>query len=312
VAQVFSARDPEALRGPQFDAAWCDELAKWEKGDEAWKNLQFALRLGQDPRQLVTTTPQNVAVLKELLDSPSTVVTRAATDVNEANLARSFLTEIMTQYGGTSTGRQEIEGLLLTETDGALWSRARIEALRLGVPDAFSRIVVAVDPATTGKPGADECGIIVAGAVTKGPKRDWRAWVLEDCTVPAASPNAWADEAVRAFHRHRADRLVVEVNQGGDMVRSVIETVDGSVPIRTVTASRGKHVRAEPVAALYEQGRVHHVRGLDKLEDQMCAMTRAGYNGRGSPDRVDALVWALSELMIEPPGPQQDPRVRTI
>lgn len=312
VAEVYSAHDPERLRGPQFDAAWADELAKWPKAAETWDMLQFALRLGPDPRQVVTTTPKNVAGLKSILKNPSTVVTQAPTEANRAYLAASFLEEVRARYAGTRTGRQELDGILLEDAEGALWTTAMIEASRQALPERLSRVVVAVDPPVTGHEGSDECGIVVVGALTEGPPSDWRAWVLEDATVSAARPDAWARAAIAAMGRHGADRLVAEVNQGGLMVESVIRQVDPTVPFRAVHASRGKVARAEPVAALYEQGRVHHLRGLGPLEDQMCRMTIRGYDGKGSPDRVDALVWALTELIVEPAAKWQRPRVRSL
>lgn len=312
VAQLFSARDPERLRGPQFDAAWCDELAKWPDGARAWDNLQFALRLGDDPRQCVTTTPQNVPHLRALLADDSTVVTRAATEANAAYLAGSFLDEVRRRYAGTRLGRQELDGELLTEIEGALWSSEMLEAAITKEVPQMDRIVVAVDPPVSEGSAADACGIVVAGVVTKGPPQQWQAYVLEDATVTGASPTGWAKAALAAFERHKADRLVAEVNQGGALVETVIRQLDPSVAYRAVHASRGKVARAEPVAALYEQGRVHHVRGLHALEDQMGQMTRAGFDGRGSPDRVDALVWALTELVIEPSNTWSKPRMRVI
>ncbi len=312
VAQVFSAHDPEGLRGPQFDAAWADELGKWKKGEESWDMLQFALRLGTHPRQVVTTTPRNVGVLKAILKNPSTVVTHAPTEANKAYLAASFLEEVRARYAGTSLGRQELDGILMEEAEGALWTAARLEAARLDVAPPLSRIVVAVDPPVTGHSGSDACGIVVVGAMTEGPPQDWRAVVLEDASVTGASPDAWARAAIAALERHGGDRLVAEVNQGGDLVESVIRQIDPLVPFRAVHASRGKVARAEPVAALYEQGRVGHLRGMPLLEDQMCRMTAKGFEGRGSPDRVDALVWALTDLMIEPAQSWRRPRVRSL
>lgn len=312
VAQVFSAYQPESLRGPQFDAAWVDELAKWPRAEEAWDMLQFALRLGNHPRQVVTTTPQNIGVLKAILKNPSTVITHAPTEANRAYLAASFLEEVQRRYGGTRLGRQELEGVLLEDVEGALWTSARLEALRLNEAPTLDRVVVAVDPPVTGHGASDECGILVVGAVTKGPPQTWRAVVLEDASVSSASPDAWARAAIAAMERHGADRLVAEVNQGGDMVESVIRQIDPLVAFRGVRASRGKVARAEPVAALYEQGRVRHLRGLGTLEDQMCRMTTRGYEGRGSPDRVDALVWALTDLMIEPAQNWRRPGIRTL
>ncbi len=312
VAQVFSAHDPDSLRGPQFDAAWVDELAKWPKGQEAWDQLQFGLRLGEHPRQVVTTTPQNVEVLKAILKNPSTVTTHAPTEANRAHLAASFLEEVQARYGGQRLGLQELQGLLIEEVEGALWKAADLDARRAGALPVFNRIVVAVDPSVTSGGAADECGIVVVGAVTEGPPQGWRAVVLEDATVRGATPDTWARAAIAAMDRHKADRLVVEVNQGGELVTQVIRSIDALVPIKAVHASKGKAARAEPVSALYEQGRVTHVRGLAALEDQMCQMTAQGYLGKGSPDRLDALVWALTELMVEPALRHRRPQVRTL
>jgi len=311
-AQAFSAHEPEALRGPQFDAAWVDELAKWKKARESWDMLQFGLRLGDHPRQVVTTTPRNVPILKKILHTPSTVSTHASTQANRAYLAASFLEEVEARYGGTRLGRQELEGVLVEDIDGALWTSAQLEELRLDAPPDFDRIVVAVDPPVTGHKGSDECGIVVVGAVTSGPPRDWWAVVLEDASVSAAKPTVWAEAAVAAFERHEAGRLVAEVNQGGDLVGEMIRQIDPMVPFRGVHASRGKVARAEPVAALYEQQRVRHLRGMPDLEDQMCKMTAHGFEGQGSPDRVDALVWAIHELMIGPARNQGRPQLRTL
>ncbi len=311
-AQAFSAHDPEGLRGPQFDGAWVDELAKWKKARATWDMLQFALRLGDDPRVCITTTPRNVGVLKEILEAETTVVTSAPTEANRANLAESFLDEVRARYAGTRLGRQELDGIFLDDAEGALWTTSALEACRVEAPPDLDRIVVAVDPPVTSKDSSDECGIVVVGAVTQGPVQDWRAYVLDDASVSGASPTVWAKAALKAMQDWGADRLVAEVNQGGDLVETVIRQFDPLVPIKSVYASRGKVARAEPVAALYEQNRVHHLRGLGALEDQMCAMTAQGYEGKGSPDRVDALVWALTETMVAPAGKQSAPRVRTL
>ncbi len=312
VAQAFSASEPEALRGPQFDGAWIDELAKWKKAEEAWDMLQFALRLGDDPRQVVTTTPRNVPLLRHVLDLPTTVSTHAPTEANRANLATSFLTEIRARYAGTRLGRQELEGVLLDDREGALWSMRALDAVRIEAPPEVSRIVVAVDPPVTGHSLSDACGIVVVGARTEGPPSDWQAVVLEDASVAAAKPTDWARAALAAVDRWSAERLVAEVNQGGDLVEAVIRQIDPLVPYRAVRAAKGKAARAEPVAALYEQGRVWHLRDLGDLEDQMCRMTTRGYDGKGSPDRVDALVWALHDLLIEPGQHWRRPQVRTL
>jgi phage terminase large subunit-like protein len=298
MAQVFSAHEPEAMRGPQFDAAWADELGKWKKGSEAWDQLQFALRLGRNPQAVVTTTPRNVGVLKAILKNPSSVVTHAPTEANRAYLAESFLAEVQARYGGTKFGRQELEGVLIEEADGALWTHQMLEAARVDEVPVFNRVVVAVDPPVTSMKSSDECGIIVVGADTRGEPKDWRAVVLEDASVKGATPEGWARAALAAMERHGADRLVAEVNQGGDLVERLVRMIDPLVPYRGVHATRSKMLRAEPVAALYEQGRVRHVRGLGALEEQMGKMTAAGWQGSGSPDRLDALVWALTDLML--------------
>ncbi|WP_211336803.1 DNA-packaging protein [Rhodovulum iodosum] len=312
VAQLYSAHDPERLRGPQFDAAWADELAKWPKAEATWDMLQFGLRLGPYPRQCVTTTPRNVAVLRDILAQPSTVARHAATEANRAHLAASFLAEVRARYAGTRLGRQELDGVLLDQAEGALWSLSGLDAARVAEAGPLDRVVVAVDPPVTGNKTSDECGIVVVGATVEGPPQDWRAVVLEDASVAGAAPAAWAEAAIAAMERHGAERLVAEVNQGGDLVESVIRQIDPLVPFRAVRAARGKAARAEPVAALYEQGRVKHLQGLDALEDQMCRMTAQGFEGRGSPDRVDALVWAIHELMIAPAARWRRPRLREL
>ncbi|TDT78059.1 phage terminase large subunit-like protein [Litoreibacter halocynthiae] len=295
IAEAHSASSPEHLRGPQFDAAWVDELAKWTKAREAYDQLQFALRLGDRPQQVFTTTPRNVTVLKQILDAGSTVVTHAPTEANKDNLAASFLEEVRRRYGNTRMGRQELDGILLDDLDGALWTASMLEDLRVTELPDFERVVVAVDPAVSSKKASDACGIVVAGLVRSG--KDWEAVVIEDATVEGASPTGWAHAVLAAYERHGAERIVAEVNQGGDLVETLIHQLDPVVPYRSVHASRGKAARAEPVAALYEQGRVKHYGALGPLEDQMCQMTVTGFQGSGSPDRVDALVWALTELM---------------
>ncbi|MFN3953161.1 MAG: DNA-packaging protein [Pararhodobacter sp.] len=312
IAQAFSAQEPEALRGPQFDAAWADELGKWKKAAETWDMLQFALRLGEHPQQLVTTTPRAQATLKAILARPSTVVTQAPTLANRAWLAPSFLEEIEARYGGTRLGRQELDGLLLEDAEGTLFPTALIERARIRDLPPLSRVVVAVDPAVSAHAGSDLCGIVVAGVVSEGPVQDWRAYVLEDASVAASSPAQWARAALDAMARHGAARLVAEVNQGGDLVASVLRQIDPLVPYRAVRAVRGKAARAEPVAALYEQGRVKHMPGLTALEEQMALMTAQGFRGTGSPDRVDALVWALHALIIEPAAHWRQPRMRSV
>jgi phage terminase large subunit-like protein len=310
VAQVYSAHEPDSLRGPQFDAAWVDELAKWKKAEDAWDMLQFALRLGKHPRQVVTTTPKNVPVLKRILKAPSSVITHAPTEANRAYLAASFLEEVTARYGGSRQGQQELEGRLIEDVEGALWTSAMLEAARDVVGPEPTRIVVAIDPPVTATKASDTCGIVVVGAFTDGPPQSWRAVVLEDASVKGATADQWARAALAAMARHKADRLIAETNQGGDLVEAVIRTIDPLVPYRRVTATKGKIARAEPVAALYEQGRVAHVRGLADLEEQMTQMAAQGFLGKGSPDRVDALVWALTELMVGPAEKFRSPHVR--
>ncbi len=310
VAEIYSAHNPESLRGPQFDCAWVDELAKWKQGQDAWDMLQFALRLGDRPQQVVTTTPRNNRLLREILADAASVQTSAPTKANRANLAASFLTYVTGKYQGTRLGRQELSGELLTSEEGALWSLNQLDALRVSNVGEFDRIVVAVDPPVTTGTAADTCGIIVAGVVCDGPPVNWRATVLHDASIQGASPQQWAAEAVRIYHEYKADRLVAEVNQGGELVESLIRQIDPLVSYRAVRASRGKVARAEPVSALYEQGRVGHGKAMPELEDQMCEMTARGFVGKGSPDRVDALVWAITDLMIDPARVFLAPRVR--
>jgi predicted phage terminase large subunit-like protein len=304
IAQIFSADDPQSLRGPQFSAAWCDELCKWRRPDETWDILQFGLRLGVSPRQVVTTTPRPTKLLKALLADPLNAVTRVSTSANEANLAPGFLDAIVGRYRGTRLGRQELDAELLEERPDALWPRDLIERARVCIAPEISRVVVAVDPPASSGAHADACGIIVVGL-----GEDGRAYVLADRTRQRASPLEWARAVVRAYRRFEADRVVVEVNQGGELVETVIRQIDASVPVRSVRAMRGKWLRAEPVAALYEQGRVAHVGTFPELEDEMSDFGPEGLSGGASPDRVDALVWALTDLMLRGLA---EPRIRFV
>jgi len=306
-AQLFSAEDPDGLRGPQFDGAWADELTKWRHGRETWDMLQFGLRLGTDPRQVITTTPRPVRLLRDLLADPNIRVSRATSYDNAANLAPQFFERITAQYEGTRLGRQELLAELLEDNPDALWSRGQIEACRVAAAADLIRIVVAVDPPATSTANSDTCGILVAGLGGNG-----HGYVLADYSVQGVSPHIWASRAVAAFRDFAADRIVAEVNQGGDMVEAVIRQVDANAPVRSVRASRGKAARAEPVSALYEQGRVHHVGALPLLEDEMAEFTRS-FNRAAtgwSPDRADALVWALTELMLT--GEAGEPRVQRL
>ncbi|MGO9206359.1 MAG: DNA-packaging protein, partial [Candidatus Limnocylindrales bacterium] len=285
-AMGFSAEDPDSLRGYQFTAAWCDELAAWHR-PEAWDQLQFGLR---DPgaRQIVTTTPRPVRLVRELLADPTTVVTRGRTVDNAANLDAATLRFLWGRYGGTRQGRQELDSEVLDDIPGALWTRDRLDALRVAAAPELVRIVVAIDPAVTSSEDADETGIVVAG---KG--ADGQGYLLADLSG-RYSPDGWARCAVGAYRTWQADRIVGEANQGGDMVEATLRTVDPAVSYKAVHATRDKHTRAEPVAALYEQGRIHHVGAFPALEDQLCAALPEG--GGGPDDRLDALVWALTEL----------------
>jgi phage terminase large subunit-like protein len=303
VAHVFSAEDPDSLRGPQFGAAWADELAKWRHADAAWDMLQFCLRLGSHPRQMVTTTPRPIPLIKRLLADPRVAVTRARTADNAANLAPAFLDTVVGRYTGTRLRRQELEGEIVEDRPDALWQRSLLESLREARAPAMARIVVAVDPPATSTKRADACGIVAAGVDESG-----RAYVLEDATASGLKPPEWAARAVALYHRLAADALVVETNQGGDMVSSVIAQVDPSVPVTAVRATRGKYLRAEPVAVLYTQGRVRHVGTFPELEDELCDFGPGGLTSGRSPDRLDALVWALTALLLE----RSAPRVRTL
>jgi len=301
VAETFSAEDPESLRGPQFEAAWCDELAKWRHAEATFDMLQFGLRLGGRPRQVITTTPRPIPLLKRLIADPRTVVTRAPTQANAHFLAPSFIDTVLARYAGTRLGRQEIDGEIIDDRPDALWSRALIESCRIAQAPPLQRIVVAVDPPASARKGADACGLIAAGCA-----EDRRIHVLADETVAGLSPAGWAAKAIALWRRPSADALVVEVNQGGDMVRSVIAQVDRSVPVQEVRARRGKWLRAEPVANLYEQGKVRHVGAFPALEDEMCDFGLDGLSSGRSPDRLDALVWAVTALSFaaERPGPR--------
>ncbi len=326
MATTYAATEPGQLRGPQHDAAWADEVAKW-RYDETWDNLVLGLRLGEHPRIVATTTPRPIKLVKDLVDRSRSgvgdvVVTKASTFDNAANLADSFIAAVRRRYEGTRMGRQELSGDLLLDIPGALWSRARIDELRLvgsrflvdgdnrtletAIAEAMQRIVVAVDPAASAQEGSDETGIIVAAR-----DEDRTGYVLADNTVTQANPDEWGRAAVLAFEHWDADEIVVEANNGGDMAVSVIQSAalalfkEGKcrrkkVPVTKVHATRGKAIRAEPVSALYEQGRIHHVGTFAQLEDQQCAFTpdfdrkKAGY----SPDRLDAAVWAFTDLIV--------------
>lgn len=296
IAKTYSAEKPAQLRGPQHHAGWSDEIAKWKYID-AWDQLTFGMRLGKDPRIVATTTPRPIKIVKDLIADPDCYVTSGTTYDNKENLAKTFLNRVVKKYEGTRLGRQELNAEMLDDNPHALWKRSEIDKHRQ--PNAnieFKRIVVAVDPPTTSGENADECGIIVAAIDVND-----HGYVLADLTMAHATPKEWATEAIRAYYKYDCDRLVAEINQGGEMVETIVRMIDESVSYRGVHASHGKVTRAEPVSALYEQARVSHVGFFAYLEDQMCEFDqdfdkeKMGY----SPDRVDALVWAFFELMIK-------------
>jgi phage terminase large subunit-like protein len=292
-AVFFSAEDPERLRGPQAYSAWCDELCAWRNAQETWDMLQFGLRLGNHPQIFITTTPKTTKLLRNILGDEKTVTSTGSTYDNSANLASTFLDAVRKTYEGTRLGRQELYAEILDEASGALWSRqllAGCEVEKDQVPD-LNRIVVSIDPAITSNKESDMTGIVVAGIDVNG-----IAYVLADYTG-RYTPQQWAARAVSLFEEYQADRIVAERNQGGDMVRHTLQTESETVPVKLVHASRGKMARAEPVSALYEQNKVRHVKGLNDLEDQMVTWEPLG--SIGSPDRLDALVWAITDLSLQ-------------
>jgi len=295
--QFFSAEEPERLRGPQFECAWCDELAAWNRDRDTWDMLQFCLRLGKHPQVCVTTTPKPTKLVRNIIKGKTTVVTFGSTFDNSANLAAPYLDTVKNLYEGTRLGRQELYAEILDEASGALWTRDVLEACEMDIPDLvefannLARVVVAIDPAVTANAESDMTGIVVAGIDLNGV-----CYVLEDATN-RYSPEQWATKANDLYFKYTADRVVAERNQGGDMVRHTLQTVNETIPIRLVHASKGKYARAEPVSALYERHKVKHARGLDELENQMVQWEPLG--SIGSPDRLDALVWALTDLALK-------------
>jgi phage terminase large subunit-like protein len=302
VATVYSAAAPEKLRGPEHHFAWADELAKWRQ-PAAWDNLALGLRLGGRPRVLVTTTPRTTALMRQVRAAPGTVVTRGSTQDNR-HLPDAFVAAMEASYGGTRLGRQELDGELIEEVAGALWPRALIERQRAAFVPELTRVVVGVDPPAG--IGGDACGIVAAGL-----GRDGHGYVIEDASVTGASPERWAGAVAACAARVSAERVVAEANQGGAMVAQVLRAAQATLPIRLVHATRGKAARAEPVAALYETGRVWHARAFPALEDELAGLVAGGgYEGPGrSPDRADACVWALTALMLDRQG---EVRVRSV
>jgi phage terminase large subunit-like protein len=302
IAQLFSSEDPESLRGPQFAAAWCDEIGKWKNAVETWDMLQFGLRLGDNPQIVATTTPRPTDLVKRLYADKSVVRSVFKTIENEDNLAPGFVTGITAQYHGTQLARQELNGELVEDDRNAMWKRDELEKCQGVRPQELNRIVIAIDPPATSGKNSASCGIVAAGLDDDG-----IGWVLADRTLSSATPQQWARRAVALYHELKADRIIAETNQGGEMVVAVIRQIDSNVPVKSVHASRGKRARAEPVSALYTQHRVRHAGRFAELEDEMCNFTVDGLSGGRSPDRLDALVWALTELMLKDDG---EPRVR--
>lgn len=306
VGLVFSAEDADSLRGPQFDAAWCDEIAAWPDGEAVWDMMQMGLRLGPFPRCVATTTPRPVPLVKRLVGGEA-VVTRGGTAANARFLSEAFMDHVQGKHGGTVLGRQELDGELIEDPKGAMWRRSDLDARRVrAAPEVFEDIIVAVDPPATSGASADACGIIAAGVVqAEGFGR--RCFVLRDASEQGLRPLDWGARVAALAREVGASRVVAEANQGGEMIASVLESAGCDVPVRLVRAALGKRARAMPVAALYERGDVSHVGVLAGLEDEMCRFGAAGFVG--SPDRVDALVWAVTTLMLERGG---EPRVRRV
>lgn len=292
---IWTADRPDRMRGKQSAKIWMDELASW-RYPESYDQAMLGLRLGKKPQVFISTTPRPIKLIKELVKSPTTLLTTGSTYDNRANLAPQFIEQIIKKYDGTRIGRQELYAEILEDNPNALWNRERIDELRVTLyPENLFRIVVAIDPAVTNSENSCETGIIVAGINYEG-----IGFVLEDLTMHG-SADAWAEKAVRAYHKYKADRIIGEANNGGDLIEALIRSKDRSVSYRKVHASRGKTKRAEPVSALYEQGKVHHVGSFPELEDQMCAWNPQLLDSeQDSPDRMDALVWAFSDLMLKP------------
>jgi predicted phage terminase large subunit-like protein len=288
ISLIFSAEEPERLRGKQHMKLWADELGAW-KYQDSWDQAVFGLRLGKNPQACITTTPRPTKLIRELQKDKGTIITVGTTYDNKSNLAPTFFNSIISKYEGTRLGRQELNAELLDKNENALWNLELLDELRVKEYTSFSRIIVAIDPATTSNENSDLTGIIVAG---KG--EDGHYYIIEDLTM-LGKPSEWASVAINAYHKHRADRIVAEVNNGGDMIEEVIRNIDNNVSYKKVHATRGKIIRAEPISALYEQKKVHHIGTFSKLEDQMCNFTGLDTKEK-SPDRLDAMVWAMTEL----------------
>lgn len=310
IARLYSAEDPEALRGSQFDAAWCDEIGKWRYGEDAYNQLMFGLRLGQEPRCVLTTTPRATPLVKRLLDEPDCKVSRATSQANAAFLADGFVEGLERAYGGSRLYRQEVAGELIADRADSLWRREDIDRTRLSVAPSVGRIVVAVDPPASSHAKSNACGIVACGKLEEGNPGVGGYAVLADATQQSARPEEWAQAAIALYRALDADMIIAESNQGGDMVRSVLQQAGADVPVKLAHAKRGKWLRAEPVAYLYAQGRVHHVGSFAALEDEMLDFGPDGLSTPGkSPDRLDALVWAITELTG---GVDAPPRLRML
>ncbi|RJT24572.1 ATP-binding protein [Chakrabartia godavariana] len=305
IAKLYSAAEPEGLRGPEHHIAWADECAKWDNASTVWDNLAMSLRLGSQPQVVATTTPRPVPLIRRLLSEAGVATTRGRMADNALNLAAPFVAAMRTVYAGTRLGRQELDGELIDDVEGALWTRAMIEAARTAALPGLVRVVIGVDPPAGTK--GDACGIVAVGLGADG-----TAYVLDDASLSGASPEGWARQVAESAAAHGADRVIAEANNGGDMVASVLRGAAPGLPVRLVHAARGKTARAEPVAALYERGKVRHADRFPALEDELCGLCTGGaYHGPGqSPDRADALVWAVTEMMLKQSGPQ--PRIRVL
>ncbi len=302
-ARVYSAETPDSLRGPEHSFAWCDEVAKWPRGIDTWDNLIMGLRLGEQCQVLATTTPRPTPLVKRLV-AEADRRTGGRTEENKA-LSKAFVARVRSQYGRTRLGRQELDGELIEDVEGAIWTRAVLEGCRGPCPETFQRVVIGVDPPASAT--GDACGIVAVGLGAGGV-----ATVIEDASVDRSSPEIWAGAVAECAARWGADRVIAEANNGGAMVASVLHAADGGLPVTLVHAYHGKVTRAEPVRLLYDRGLVRHAGVFARMEDEMCGMIAGGgYAGPGrSPDRADALVWAVSELMLSKPRPE--PRVRTV
>jgi phage terminase large subunit-like protein len=302
IAYLFSAHDPDRLRGPQFDCAWGDEFCAWADPDAVLSNLRLGLRLGQNPQLCLSSTPRPLPLLDTLLSNSGTRITRSRTFDNAVNLAPGFIEAMAETYGGSALGRQELDGEIVRDHPGAIFNRADIDQARLITPPPLDRILVALDPPATSGERADRCGLVVVGRHGEG--REAEAYILRDASLARAAPNIWAERAIALYHSYEADGILAESNQGGEMIETVIHQIDPDVPVLRRHATRSKRGRAAPVGLLYARGRVHHVGIMSALEDELCAF--GGPHQKGSPDRMDALVWGVSELLLN----RSEPRLR--